>query len=317
MNTQNRDTLGFGIGMLFSLVSHLLLAAGWILFLESSSFGSEKMQTVFSVTLEGGDRLGGINQAPEPNAKEQKVLPNQQEATEESQAEEAEEKKTSEELTQTTVVEDKTAEIAAKKALEEKKLAEAAKKKAELEKLKKEEQKKKEEELKKKEEAEAKKKAEELKKKQSEDEKKKSAEEKKARDAKLKRAIASAAKRYSGESANAGGEGFGAAALGGKGMGGGTLQSLEFVAYRNALENHIKSGWRWLPGPQRYKAVALVSILPTGIIQDVRIAESSGNPSFDDSVLRAVQKASPVPAAPPQLYEQFFREIRITFDSQE
>ena len=123
-------------------------------------------------------------------------------------------------------------------------------------------------------------------------------------------------RNYSGESANAGGSGFGAANLGGKGMGGGTLASAEFIAYMNALEHHIKSNWRWgLPTPRVLRAQVLIFILPNGVVKSANISASSGNQKFDDSVLRAVHKASPVPPASPKLYQRF-REVRITFDSQ-
>jgi colicin import membrane protein len=118
---------------------------------------------------------------------------------------------------------------------------------------------------------------------------------------------------YLGESANVGGEGFGAAKLGGKGMGGGTLANVEFVAYRNALERHIKGGWHWITGADRLIAQVLVNIDKDGKITSATIVVSSGSVPFDESVLRAIRKASPVPAAPEHLYEQF-KSIRMTFD---
>src|SRR5690606_8562067 len=45
-----------------------------------------------------------------------------------------------------------------------------------------------------------------------------------------------------------------------------------------------------------------------------RLAATSGNNRFDESVVRAVQKASPVPPAPDRLYHQF-KEVRITVES--
>ncbi len=305
MKSQDSDSSAFFVGTLISFVSHLLFAAFFVVALEASSVGPETHQ-VFSVTLEGGASLGGINQAPDLNAKETKVLPNQLDPIEESSDKtptEVKEKQT--EIEKPTLVEDPEKILEAKKKEEEKKKLE----------LKKIEDKKKAEEKKKKDAEEAKLKAEDAKKK-AEEEKVQQKKEKEARDKALAKAIQNAKKHYHGESANAGGQGFGAAATGGKGMGGGTLQSLEFVAYRNALERHIKGGWRWLPSPQRLRAVVWISILPTGEVINSNIAESSGNSNFDESVLRAVIKASPVPPAPTTIYQDF-REIRITFDSQE
>jgi colicin import membrane protein len=41
-----------------------------------------------------------------------------------------------------------------------------------------------------------------------------------------------------------------------------------------------------------------VQIGPTGEVRGMRITQSSGNPWFDESVERAIQKASPLPAPP-------------------
>ena len=98
-------------------------------------------------------------------------------------------------------------------------------------------------------------------------------------------------------------------------MGGGTLASLEFITYRNKLEDHIKRGWHWLSSSEQLVAQVVVYILPTGVVRDAQIVQSSGRSDFDESALRAVFKASPVPPAPEGLYDKF-REVRITFDSQ-
>ena len=53
-----------------------------------------------------------------------------------------------------------------------------------------------------------------------------------------------------------------------------------------------------------------------GVLQNVRLERTSGNGNFDDSVMRAVQKASPVPAPPAKFYSAF-QDVRIIFDSKE
>jgi colicin import membrane protein len=39
----------------------------------------------------------------------------------------------------------------------------------------------------------------------------------------------------------------------------------------------------------------LVKLLPTGEVVSVRVTKSSGNPAYDDAVVRAIEKSSPLP----------------------
>jgi colicin import membrane protein len=287
-----QENSSYLIGILCSLVLHLLGVVIVIVVLETSVATAIRPVEVFTVTLEGGKKLGAIAQVPTESKKESKTT----KATT-KQSENTIKPEVKKEIVQPTVV-DKLKE---KKELEEK------------EKKKKEEAKKAEQE---------KIKAEEAKKKKEEDEKKKKAEqeklakekEKQERDKRLSNAVRKLADQYNTESYDAGGDGSGAARLGGKGTGGGTLASIEFIAYRNQLEQHIKSGWHWVPGERIFRATVRMQMLPSGFIQNATIDVSSGNSNFDDSAIRAVYKANPVPPPPVELAEQF-RDVRINFDS--
>jgi TonB family protein len=125
-----------------------------------------------------------------------------------------------------------------------------------------------------------------------------------------------AMQRYTGESAEAGGKVFGAAVLGGKSMGGGTQRSAEFIAYYNLLRSHIKRGWRWYDTNSGYTAKASFRIDRDGKVSDIRLTQSSGSREFDDSVLRALAKADPVPPPPPREYENF-KFLNMLFDPRE
>jgi colicin import membrane protein len=39
----------------------------------------------------------------------------------------------------------------------------------------------------------------------------------------------------------------------------------------------------------------LVKLLPTGEVQSVRVTQSSGNAAYDDAVVRAIERSSPLP----------------------
>jgi len=284
MKRKSDNNLTYAIGYSVSALAHLICSIIALIVLESNRNSEVPRNQVFSVTIEGGQIIGGITQAPDKQAKKETVLPNEKAATAPEKSE------TSKKVEQKKIDKPSAIELQEKKKKEE----EAKKKLAE-------DKKKQEAELKKKQDAE---------KKSKED----AARLKKERDERLQNAINKAVSNYQGESARAGGQGFGAAALGGKGMGGGILESPEFIRYMGQLTDHIKRGWHWLPGSERLVAVVVVNIQPTGVVQSANISTSSGNSRFDDSALRAVYKASPVPPAPTSIYEKF-RNVSITFDS--
>lgn len=323
------ERLPFVSGIIVSFIGHLVAVVLTVIYLQYRSAYIPERSVVFSVTLEGGQTLGGVTQIPKEGAK--KVLTPEEEGPKPDQVTPEDPKETvttkepdpvpdppppEKKLTEPSVVDDPT------KALEEKKRAEELEKKREekerqekeREEKKKVEEKKREEQKKKAEEE--RKQAEENRKKAEADAKKKAEDEKKARDRKLAEALKRIKNRYEGESADAGGTGFGAAALGGKGMGGGTLASAAKIAYMAALQRHVKAGWRWGGPAGRLVARVAVHISPDGRLDNVRIVQSSGNQSFDDSVVRAVYKASPAPPPPTEYYQEF-SDVVFKFDPNE
>lgn len=129
----------------------------------------------------------------------------------------------------------------------------------------------------------------------------------------LNKRLQRAVQRYVGESTDAGGEGFGAGRLGGNRMGGGVVRPPEFFVYKETLERSVKSGWHWHDSNAALIAQIEFTILPDGRLTGIELAVSSGNPQYDQSVVRAVSKASPVPPPPSAVY-QFFRRVRMFFD---
>lgn len=316
---QNKQNLN-GIALSFFL--HVFGIAVSLFVFSRAHARYENEPTVFTVTLEGGEVLGGVGRVPTKGKEDQKLIKDQvpEEAPEVSKSEKQEEKikKETKEIVSEPPKEEKQLEkLSLVEELEKKKLEK------ELEKKKKDEEKKKLEEQKKKEEDKQKKIEEEQKKKVQDElnKKKKEAEarekEKLDRDKRLSdlaRQIKS--KQYEGESVNAGGEGFGAARLGGQAGGGGTLAPYAKVAYQNQLQEHVKAGWRWMVRTERLRTLVRVKIERNGEVADVRVEQSSGNSNFDDSVVRAIRKASPVPVPPSEFYNDF-SDVRFWFDSQD
>ncbi len=129
--------------------------------------------------------------------------------------------------------------------------------------------------------------------------------------------LQAALQRYLGESTDAGGKGFGAGRVGGSGMGGGEVRPPEFFKYRDLLLGRIKEAWRW----GNTSAVLITQIAfelqPDGTAKNVRVVKSSGDSGYDDSVVRAVIKASPFPPPPASVYEKYFKSVTTTFDPRE
>jgi TonB family protein len=110
----------------------------------------------------------------------------------------------------------------------------------------------------------------------------------------------------------------GARGAGGGGGAQGTVRlSPELLDYFRRLEERVRSSWI-LPGTLLRDAAKLevelrIMIEKDGRVSEERIERGSGNLYFDDSVLRAIRKASPLPVPPEQLrggedhYEVGFR----------
>ena len=82
--------------------------------------------------------------------------------------------------------------------------------------------------------------------------------------------------------------------------GGGVLVSPEVMAWMKRAKVHVTRAWVLEPGfrTQPLEAEITVRLGATGEVLDTRITRRSGNPWFDESVERAIRKASPLPSPP-------------------
>ena len=95
----------------------------------------------------------------------------------------------------------------------------------------------------------------------------------------------------------------GPAGLGGKGSGVILDEpTFQYEWYKARLEDALKSNWRRpvLQGSKTTSASIHFLITSSGGAEAVQIVTSSGNPAFDQSVLRAVYASVPFPKFPPQ-----------------
>jgi TonB family protein len=108
------------------------------------------------------------------------------------------------------------------------------------------------------------------------------------------------------------GEGEGAAALGSGGRGGGVVKGIEFISYRNKVFSIIRDNWAWPGQRSDLKVTVKFGIRENGEIIGIKVVQPSGDPSYDESVLRAVRKSSPLPA-PPESYRKDFSDVELNF----
>ncbi len=105
---------------------------------------------------------------------------------------------------------------------------------------------------------------------------------------------------------------------GGYGVGSGTgslgiLQDPEFLLYYKTVQDQIKKAWTFTGGSNDLTATVDFAIGPDGALTAVKIGTSSNDPSFDDSVLRAIRRAAPFPAPPEKFRDQFSAGIKAVF----
>jgi len=89
------------------------------------------------------------------------------------------------------------------------------------------------------------------------------------------------------------------------------------MTYADAIESAIVDNWSRPPSARRDMEVTLlIQLIPTGEVVSVSVLKSSGNAAFDRSAINAVNKAARFPevaAAPPQVFEQYLRKLRLVF----
>ena len=98
------------------------------------------------------------------------------------------------------------------------------------------------------------------------------------------------------------------AALGSGGSGPSRPVSPEVAAWLRQARIHVRRTWVVPPGfrTQSLQAVIAVELDSTGVVVgEPRVERRSGNPWYDDGVVRSIRKASPLPA-PPQAGEWRF-----------
>ena len=108
-----------------------------------------------------------------------------------------------------------------------------------------------------------------------------------------------------------GGSGAGAGTGNGSG-GGGVVRGMEFVAYVNQMRGRIKERWTWPHSRGDLEVTVGFGVRADGEVFGIELLKRSGDASFDESVVRAVRRATPLPP-PPRSHVRDFEQVEFTF----
>jgi TolA protein len=126
------------------------------------------------------------------------------------------------------------------------------------------------------------------------------------------RRIAAAVERRVRNVQESGSEGGGPISYGPGSGSGGVVRGVAYILYRGHMEERIKSAWAWAGANRSLRAVVRFNILTNGDIVNVQIVTSSGDPSYDSSIERALRAASPLDP-PPAEYREEFSTVELEF----
>jgi TonB family protein len=117
---------------------------------------------------------------------------------------------------------------------------------------------------------------------------------------------------------DAGGVGRGGLSLGGgdRAQEAGVPSDFQYTYYLQRMLTLIESRWFKPPVPAGTSARARFTILSEGRIEGIALEQSSGSPSFDRAVLRALYAANPLPPLPPA-YRKPSLTVHLTFSHAE
>jgi len=95
------------------------------------------------------------------------------------------------------------------------------------------------------------------------------------------------------------------------------VMSIKFKIYYNLIWQRIHSGWvlpeEALGGKKNLETIIAIRIARDGQIEDIQFEKKSGNPYLDESALRAIKKANPLPPLPADIEgDKFDVGVRFT-----
>lgn len=91
--------------------------------------------------------------------------------------------------------------------------------------------------------------------------------------------------------------------------------SAEMYAYTESMHTLVVDNFLWYQSEKQYITKIEIQMSQDGSIEKMDVLQSSGNTSFDQATIRALEKSSPFPTPPATLAPLFLQEtIVFTFD---
>jgi TonB family protein len=90
-----------------------------------------------------------------------------------------------------------------------------------------------------------------------------------------------------------------------------------YSAYIQQIKEQVKSNFTWYKTGSKFSATVSMKIDPKGNVT-AKIQKSSGDFSYDQATLRAIQRSNPLPAPPTELIPMFMQEdVDVEFERKE
>ena len=93
----------------------------------------------------------------------------------------------------------------------------------------------------------------------------------------------------------------------------GIQQDPDFLLYYQQVQERIRDAWSFTGGNPDSTATVEFGINPDGNLNSIKVTQSSRDPAFDDSVVRAIRGAGPFPPPPGKYRQQFAEGVEAVF----
>lgn len=85
--------------------------------------------------------------------------------------------------------------------------------------------------------------------------------------------------------------------------------------YIQTIKETVTSNFIWYKTGANFVTEVSMKIDPKGLVNNAKVTKSSGDFAYDQAVLRAIQKSSPLPPPPDELLQLFIQdEVQINFE---
>jgi colicin import membrane protein len=108
----------------------------------------------------------------------------------------------------------------------------------------------------------------------------------------------------------------GPANAGPRGSGGSAVEGISRSIYRAEVYTHIRSNWSYptaLSESKNLEAIVVIHVKNNGKIINFRFKKYSDDQTFNDSVLKAIERSDPLPPFP-EIYRRSDEEIEVNFN---